>query len=243
MKRYRPCNILVVSYRKIRGVCGMPPWKSIIDEVSLIEGTFLLAISGGIDSMVLLEFFKRKFPDRFSVAHFNHHIRDTDIDEDHVVSYCNRNGINVVVGHGFGLKDSASQEDAARKQRWQFLEKTAMDVNASTIVTGHHQNDHIENFILQIMRGNHISSCLMTKQNTVNGFNRYKPFLDLTKEDIIGSAKFFRVEWNEDETNSDSKYLRNFVRNEIIPKMMEDRNVIKTIPKTIKSLQDILNEN
>lgn len=213
-------------------------WKNLIREINSSDG-YILAVSGGVDSMCLLDFFNRTCNVSFKVAHFNHHIRDTFIDEDIVRNYCYDNGIELIVSNGINLKEKKNQENCAREQRWDFLEWCARINSYKNIVTAHHQNDAIENFILQIMRGNNIKSCTMKKNNVVNGINRFKPFLEFKKDDLIKSVKKFKVKWNEDETNSDENMLRNYVRHTIIPAMMLDRNVMKTIPKTIQSVLEL----
>lgn len=212
-------------------------WKSLIREINSNTG-YVLAISGGVDSMVLLDFFNRQCNTQFVVAYFNHHIRTTQEDEQLIKNYCYDNDITLYIGNGINL-DITSQEVESRYQRWDFLERIANILNYKNIVTAHHLNDSIENFILQIMRGNKITSCTMIKNNIKNGINRYKPFLDISKDDLKKAAQKYNLKWNEDETNTDEKYLRNFIRHSIIPMMMKDRNVLKTIPKTIKSVLEL----
>lgn len=216
-------------------------WSKLIKEINSDTG-YILAVSGGIDSMVLLDFFNRCCKTQIKVVHFNHHIRNTNDDENIVRSYCYDNDLELYICHGTNLKNIKNQENEARHQRWIFFEKIAKLFNYKYIVTAHHLNDSVENFILQIMRGNNITSCTMKKHNTVNGVIRYKPFLDFDKNTLLQSAKRYGVTWNDDITNFDETYLRNYIRHSIIPMMMKDRNVLKTIPKTIKSVLSLTGE-
>lgn len=215
-------------------------WKSLKQEINA-KSKYVLAVSGGIDSIVLMDFFNRQCNTQFVVAYFNHHIRDQNDDISIIQNYCFYNNIEFYVGNGINLKNIKSQENEARNQRWDFLEFICRSLNYDNIVTAHHLNDSVENFILQIMRGNKITSCTMKKNNTINGINRYKPFLEFTKEQLKKSAIRYKLEWNEDETNLDEKYLRNYIRHSIIPMMMKDRNIMKTIPKTIQSVLELEN--
>ena len=131
----------------------------------------------------------------------------------------------------------SNQEAVARKQRWAFLEGVAFNQNCRMIVTAHHKNDQVENFLLQVMRGLPIESTIMSKENEKNGFVRYKPFLDVEKNILINSAKRNNIPWIEDVTNLDTHHDRNYIRNVLIPSMMERRNVMKTIPMTIESIK------
>lgn len=214
-------------------------WKKLIKEINSETG-YVIAVSGGIDSIVLLDFFNRSCNTQFVAAYFNHHIRDNANDAELIKSYCFKNSIELYIGNGINLKNINSQENEARLQRWEFLERIALINNYKNIVTAHHLNDSVENFILQIMRGNKIQSCTMMIRNMINGFYRLKPFLEFTKEELKKSALKYNLSWNEDETNSDEKYLRNFIRNSILPLMMKDRNVMKTIPKTIESVIELV---
>ena len=218
-------DLIVVNWKHVK--------KTMNDHMQDNE-CVVLAISGGVDSMVLLEVARSKLdPNHFAVAHFNHHIRDTDQEEHLVREYCETHNLICHIGHGVDLK---GDENQARTQRWAFLEDIASQYNCNAIVTAHHKNDLIENFILQIMRGNHILSCPMQEKIEKNGFIRLKPFLDITKEELIKHAHYRNVQWFEDETNQNNDYTRNLVRNIIIPEMMKDRNVLTSIPKTIQSV-------
>lgn len=215
-------------------------WSSLIKDVNS-GNRYILAVSGGIDSMVLLDFFNRSVNGRFKVVHFNHNIREQNVDENLLRKYCYENDIELYVGYGINLKHSKNQECEARSQRWDFFEKIARTFDYDTIVTAHHKNDVIENFIMQIMRGNNITSCTMKENNVINGINRYKPFLQFTKNELEKSAKRYNISWVEDETNHDDKHLRNHVRHNILPLMGRDHNVIKSISNTIKSIEELSN--
>ena len=219
----------------------MYSWNALKDEINNIETTgFVLAISGGVDSMLLMDFFRRQCSYPFCVAHFDHHIRDdSDKDRELISDYCFKNSIPFFVGHGEGLKDIPNQECVARNQRWSFLNKVAIDNVYKYIVTAHHLNDQIENVILRLLRGYPHSCLTMKKFMEVDGIIRYKPFLYVSKDDIIKSAKRMRISWNEDSTNADVDYDRNWIRNEIIPMLMTRRNIISSMEKGIK-LTDLI---
>lgn len=215
-------------------------WKQIKNDLKQIAPV-VVAISGGVDSMLLLDMVRKTLSvDEYVVAHFNHHIRETNEEEYLIADYCKKYGIVFHIGHGQNLRDMSNQENEARNQRWNFLERVAKEHKIKTIATAHHKNDLIENFIMQIMRGNDIRSCPMTKETSKNGFVRYKPFLDVFKHDLIASANRNHVKWVEDETNNDIDYTRNLVRHVILPAMMKDRNVMNSIPKTIESVRKLM---
>lgn len=219
-------------------------WTKIKNEITDISDKFIIAVSGGVDSMFLLDFVKKGFDkNNFAVAHFNHKIRDnSDEDENLVRKICEENNIKYFVGYGKNLRDISNQECVAREQRWNFLEHTASSNGYDMVLTAHHLNDYVENYLIGTIRGIDIISCIMPQKHVSNGIIRYKPFLkDFKKEDIIKIAKKRNLQWNDDETNNDVLYLRNRVRNNIIPEMMKSHNVLATIPNVIKSIEKRIN--
>lgn len=218
-------------------------WKNKISEINekIINGDrFLLAISGGVDSMVLMNFFVKTFPkDSFAVAHYNHGIREESlIEQNYIENYCKENNITYSVGL-LPTEVKNKSEDSLRNYRWSFLEDVAKKENYNHIVTGHHLDDQIENFIFRMMRGSDIESLYMNKETLVNGIVRYKPFLDEYKDSIRGYAdnKYNNIVYFEDSTNSENDYSRNKIRNELIPHMSEFFNIKKTIPSLIEKLK------
>lgn len=215
-------------------------YKEIISSVQNINEKFNIAVSGGVDSMLLLDIFRQGVnSNNFNVLHFNHKIRsDSDNDEQIVLNYCKKHSINCVVGCGNNLKGK-NLEMRAREQRWNFLENFSKGFT-NLIITAHHLNDYVENYIIGNIRGNTVKGCIMPQKTiTENGFIRFKPLLKiLSKEDIYKMAKKRGIIWNEDSTNMDNDILRNNVRNVIIPEMMKSHNVLKTIPKIIKEMEE-----
>lgn len=215
-------------------------WTNIRDIIRHHSQKFVIATSGGVDSMLLLDSCVRGFRcnPNFAVAHFNHHIRD-DSNEDAalVKSICAHHNIPFYYGETFDLKDGGNIEMRARTLRWAFLEQTAHNIGADAVLTGHHLNDYVENYLMGNIRGLHIRSCIMPQVHQKNGITRIKPFLhDLSKEKIYDIARHRKLQWREDSTNKDNDNLRNMVRNVIIPEMEKSHNVLKSIPNTIKSL-------
>lgn len=219
-------------------------WTKIKNSISDISDKFVVAVSGGVDSMFLLDFIKKGFSsDKFIVAHFNHKIRqDSDDDQNLVMRVCKNNNIPFVCSNGIGLKGIKNLEFNAREQRWKFLETVAKTYGCNMVVTAHHLNDYIENYLIGTIRGIDIISCVMPQKHENNGIVRFKPFLkDLSKKQIIDISTKRNLDWNEDSSNDDNTILRNMVRNVIIPEMEKSHNVLVTIPNVIKTLEDRIN--
>jgi len=201
-------------------------WRGIIADINATGERYLLAVSGGVDSMFMLTFFARNSAVPFRVAHFNHGLRPTaDAEEDLVRQWCGSRGIAFLSARGDAgsMREAPSLEAEARRQRYGFLE-SVRDAR-EMLVTAHHANDQLETVLLRLMRGYPDTNLRMRK---VSG-NRYKPFLSVPKEEIVRQATLRRIPWVEDESNADNAFERNWVRNVLVPQMMERRNVLRTI--------------
>ena len=217
------------------------PYPTVIKNINKHDAV-ILAISGGVDSMFLLDLYKNKFKGKFIVCHFNHKLREqSEIEEKYLVDYCQKNDIEIHVGYGKDL-DSTNMEHNASLQRWAFFESVAKENNIDIIVTAHHLNDKIENFLIQMMRGVPVESIIMSEETTKNDCIRFKPFISIEKEIIKYHSSRIGLTWFEDESNSDNHHDRNFVRNVILPAMNERRNITKTIPSTLESIEKLLNK-
>jgi len=183
-------------------------------ELEMMPGTYVLAVSGGVDSVVLLDMLRQQKGIGLVVAHFDHGIR-TDSKEDQTFV----EALAIKYGLKFYSKIAKlgpnASEALAREKRYNFLEQTRQQVSALAIITAHHQDDILETAILNLLRGTGrrgLSSLRSTDKII-------RPLLPLTKADILAYAKSHNLTWREDSTNNDEKYLRNYVRRQIIPKL------------------------
>lgn len=176
----------------------------------------MVAVSGGVDSMVLLHaLVTNKSPDiKLVVAHFDHGIRhDSNIDRRLVQSVARQHGLPFVYEKG-QLGEFAS-EATARVARYTFLHRVRDAAAARAIITAHHQDDVLETAILNLMRGTHrrgLSSLKST--DTV-----FRPLLHSSKAELQSYAAQQQLQWREDVTNDDTKYLRNHIRHNIVTPM------------------------
>ena len=182
---------------------------------------FLLAVSGGADSAVLSHLF-RVSGFEFQIAHVNYHFRDEDsnLDQKVVEDFCKKNNIK------FHLKDVSEKEKSqmkslqnwAREVRYDFFFKLLEKENLDFIVTAHHLNDELETFIINLSRGSGIKGLSGIPKNE----NRIlRPFLTFSKSEIYAFAEENNIDFREDKSNQKDDYLRNKIRNQIVPKMVE----------------------
>lgn len=182
---------------------------------SVPKGTYIVAVSGGVDSVVLLDLLS-KTDSTLVVAHYDHGIRHNSAEDAAFVrQLAGRYSLSYEEEQG-NLGADAS-EDTARQARYGFLQKITKQYQADGVITAHHQDDVIETSIMNILRGTgrHGLSSLKSRQGML------RPLLDYPKSELITYAQTNNISWHEDQTNTDTKYLRNKVRLEIIPKMSE----------------------
>lgn len=204
------------------------------EEFSSPEGArILLAVSGGVDSIALLDIFAqiaeiKKY--NISVAHFNHNLRgaSSDRDEAAVKQICDKYGIKCYVGSEnimkYAAENSVSIEQAARINRYKMFERLAGNLKLDFVATAHTADDSVETFFLNLFRGSGLTglSGIPHKRLLVKTTYMIRPLIDLSKEDLIHYAKLRQLPWNEDESNSLTHYTRNKIRLELLPQIMNE---------------------
>ena len=162
-------------------------------KLDVKPGKYVLAVSGGVDSMVLLDLLS-KLPDiELVVAHFNHGIRDdSDEDEGLVIAAAQRYGLPFAVG--LGKLGPCTSEDEARQARYAFLEEVQEDFEAGGIITAHHLDDLIETAFLNILRGTNSRGLIAITDNP----KITRPILKTSKKSILKYAQEHSLRWRED---------------------------------------------
>lgn len=183
-------------------------------NIKIEPGIYVVAVSGGVDSMVLLDLLAKKPNLKLIVAHFDHGIRpDSEQDRRLVQTEAAKYKLPLVFNDGkLGPKAS---EAKAREARYNFLYKVKKASSAKAIITAHHQDDLIETAIINMLRGTNRKglSSLKSQEDIL------RPLLNYQKPEILVYAKKHNIDWREDSTNADTNYLRNYVRLQIVPKL------------------------
>ena len=200
------------------------------------DGHFLVAVSGGIDSIVLCDLLL-KTGYKFSVAHCNFKLRgnDSDVDEQFVKDYCSKNTIafyrRSFDTSAYAEEKKLSIQMAARELRYSFFNELMNEHSFTYLLTAHHLNDTIETFMINLVRGSGIAGL---KGISEKRGNIVRPLLAFTKEEILNYAKENSIDFRTDKSNLEDTYLRNDIRLNIIPKLKElNPSFEKTISKEL----------
>ncbi|HUB87009.1 MAG TPA: tRNA lysidine(34) synthetase TilS, partial [Verrucomicrobiae bacterium] len=190
----------------------------------------LVAVSGGLDSMVLLCALKNlsaRHKWKIVVAHFNHRLRGRacEADEKLVRQIAAKLKLPVVVENAdvksFAETSKLSIEMAARKLRHEFFARVARQRKIKTFALAHHADDQVELFFLRLLRGAGSEGLAGMKWKSSSPADKtillVRPLLDLTKSELWKFARENKIRFRHDATNFSTDYLRNRIRNELLP--------------------------
>ena len=204
-------------------------------DIAFEPGVYVVAVSGGVDSMVLLDVMRQYPGVKVVVAHFDHGIRpDAVYDRMLVQDIAKKHGLPFVFHEG-RLGEEAS-EATARKARYDFLHNVKETSGAKAIVTAHHQDDLMETAVMNLIRGTHRRG--LTALRSTETVRR--PLLLKTKAELIAYAREQGLKWREDRTNQDVRYFRNHIRHNVMPRFSEDER--KRLYKLIMDMHQLNDE-
>jgi tRNA(Ile)-lysidine synthase len=211
----------------------------------------LVAVSGGLDSMTLwhaLHALAKTWCWKISIAHFNHQLRgrDSDADEKLVRKTAAAWKIPLAVESAdvksFAKKSKLSVEMAARKLRHEFFARIAREQKIHVVVLAHHADDQVELFFLRLLRGSGGEGLAGMKWCAPSPANAkitlVRPLLSLAKNELAEFARANKIVFREDATNSSSDFLRNRIRNELLPLLK--KNYQPGLNKTILRVMEIV---
>ena len=215
----------------------------------LLESKLLIAISGGIDSIVLTHLcYKTGL--NIALAHCNFNLRgkESNEDEQFIVDLANSLDMEVFV-QSFDTKtyveeNNLSVQVAARELRYDWFNELSEALEYNYILTAHQADDNLETFLINLSRGTGIEG--LTGIPPINQ-KIIRPLLPFSRENIINYANENKLKWRDDSSNNETKYLRNKLRHQVIPKLKEINPVLlsnfQTTINHLKGTSEILDKH
>jgi len=181
--------------------------------------TFIVAVSGGVDSMTLLDLISHLTSYHFIIVSLNHSLRLESKNDVRMVR--NKSKHYKLPFHSQTLKVPSTAklerrgiEEVARDLRYQALQKFKKKYHAQAIITAHHRNDQMETILFHLIRGTDVQG--LVGMQTINNHGIFRPLLTITKQDIVKYAHAHNLEWSEDTSNTDIRFSRNHIRHNLL---------------------------
>lgn len=208
----------------------------------------LIAISGGLDSVVLTQLF-HSLHFNISLAHCNFNLRDLESDKDEAFVKKIGEKLNLETfttsfnTNEYASKNKTSTQVSARELRYDWFQELVDKHQFDYVLTAHHADDNLETFLINLSRGSGLEGFtgIPAINNTI-----VRPLLIFSREEIEQFAKENAIEWREDQSNASTKYVRNKIRHQIIPILKEiNPTLLNSFQKTtahLKGSQQIIND-
>ena len=207
----------------------------------LKDKKLLIAISGGLDSVVLYHILT-SLNFNISLAHCNFNLRGKEsyLDEEFVNNLSQKTSNQIFIKsfdtEKYSKENKLSTQIAARELRYTWFQELVEKHNFDYILTAHHADDNLETFLINLTRGTGLEG--FTGIPKING-NIVRPLLPFSREEILKYAKENKIEWREDASNASTKYTRNKLRHQVIPVLKEiNPSLLSSFKKTLENLQE-----
>ena len=207
----------------------------------LQEKKLLIAISGGVDSVVLTHVLHQLHFD-ISLAHCNFNLRGIESDKDEIFVKELGNKLNLKTftknfdTEKYALENSLSTQVAARNLRYNWFDEIINEHKFNFVLTAHHADDNLETFLINLTRGTGLEG--FTGIPEINN-HIVRPFLIFSRDEIESFATQNNIVWREDKSNASNKYVRNKIRHQIVPILKEiNPTLLDSFQKTTENLQE-----
>lgn len=203
-----------------------------VNHLPLAAKTLVVAVSGGPDSLALLDLLyqiKEQYHFRLLAAHLDHQLRLDSFKEEKVISaYCQNKSIELISEKWpKSLQPLVGVEAAARKYRYNFLVKIMRNYQGDYLLTAHHMDDLLENILLKFIRsGNPSEMNSLRAISKMQGMTLLRPLLNVQKTDLLEYDKKKHIPYVIDQTNNEDDTLRNKLRHHVIPLLKKENKQI-----------------
>lgn len=210
--------------------------------------TIAVAVSGGVDSMVLIDKVRvLNHHKKLYALHVNHQLRDASHAEAQMIeAYCTQHNIELITytipKNSLNLNKSIQRE--ARDIRYRFFETQVKLKHIDCLLTAHHKDDQLETIFFRLMTHRYNYQPINIKQIVArDGYQLIRPLLNISKAELMKYASEFQVPYMTDASNADTKYLRNFIRNDVfklLDKSSIDKNSLLNLAEYMENADDLI---
>lgn len=207
----------------------------------LKDKKLLIAISGGLDSVVLAHLCN-KLHFNISLAHCNFQLREkeSDLDEDFLIDLSQKSSNQIFTTKfnttEFAKNNKLSTQIAARELRYNWFQELIEKHQFDYILTAHHADDSLETFLINLTRGSGLEGFTGIPEKNKNII---RPLLPFSRNEILAFARENKIDWREDASNASTKYIRNKIRHQVIPVLKEiNPSLLESFAKTTKNLKE-----
>ncbi len=198
----------------------------------------MVAVSGGVDSVVLLDVLAKNPSLNLTVAHFDHGIRPDSAEDRKFVQHLAEDKYGLPFVFDEGHLGAGASEAVAREARYAFLRRVKEASGARAIITAHHKDDVLETALINIARGTGRKglSSLKSTDEVV------RPLLAYTKSELVAYAQEQGLAWREDPTNKQDAYLRNRIRHKLHDVPPERKDYLHAIIKRSRAINEEIDQ-
>src|SRR5574344_617363 len=226
--------------------------KTFLKKYNLMSAdkVFVVGFSGGYDSMSMLDILNKiskKVGFKLIALHLNHNWRgkEAEIEQENCKSYCEKNDIEY---YSETLnKNIQKTETVAREKRQQFFKKCYKKYNADGLFLAHTKSDNTETIIYRLSKGTGVKGlCGILESSMLDSCKVYRPIMDCSRKEVMRYCSINKLIPNNDSSNSDIKYARNFIRHQIVSELKNINpkidDVMRNLSKIALSEQNIIAE-
>lgn len=226
--------------------------RSFLKKHNLLNSdkTFIVGFSGGYDSMCMLDILHRlseKEGFKLAALHLNHNWRgrESEIEQENCENYCKEKNIKLYTEI---LPDNVPKtETAAREKRQEFFKKYYKKLNADGLFLAHTKSDNTETILYRLSKGTGVKGlCGILESSKLDFCNIYRPLMNFSRKDIMRYCSVHKLVPNNDSSNFNVKYARNFIRHQIISELKTINpkidDVILNLSQIAISEQNIIKE-
>lgn len=192
-----------------------------------LPNEIVVALSGGVDSVAITDFLSQKH--KVTCAFFHHGTENSERALEFVAKFCTERNLPLMIGLIKNSKPKElSTEEHWRNERYAFLD--SFGDGLGPIITGHHLDDCVETYLWSSLHGQ--PKVIPSKRNNV-----VRPFLTTNKQEFTNWCERKSIDWCHDSSNDDTKYMRNYVRTQLMPHALHINPGLRTVVKKIVEKQ------